>query len=69
MNTIDSNMEPALDIEQFPWPVYRPHIKIIKINKKINSVTSYEVECVHCKKLLTLDDRSTSNFRKHLSVS
>ncbi|RVE41164.1 hypothetical protein evm_014185 [Chilo suppressalis] len=64
-------MESEVNVEKddfkLPWAVYNDHVKVIKIKKKENNVTSYDVKCVHCQKTLTIDDRSTSNLRKHLS--
>ncbi|RVE41165.1 hypothetical protein evm_014186, partial [Chilo suppressalis] len=70
-NNSNADMESEVNVEKddfkLPWAVYNDHVKVIKIKKKENNVTSYDVKCVHCQKTLTIDDRSTSNLRKHLS--
>lgn len=53
----------------FPWPVYKKYFRVLKIEDKV-CYKKLKVKCLICvgTKELTMDTRSNSNLRKHLSV-
>lgn len=55
----------------FPFPMYNEHFKVICVVEDKMYYKKLKVKCVNCPgtKELTIDTRSNSNIRKHLSVS
>lgn len=55
----------------FPFPMYNAHFKVICVLEDKIYYKKLKVKCVNCPgtKELTIDTRSNSNIRKHLSVS
>ncbi|VVC24756.1 Hypothetical protein CINCED_3A017677 [Cinara cedri] len=56
------------DSPDFPWPVYKKYFRVLKIEDKV-CYKKLKVKCLICvgTKELTMDTRSNSNLRKHLS--